>query len=111
MRPALHHRCERDPCTQAAVSLKLRATSGALAMVAGLLASPIVRAAGPDKDECAFAYEAGQRLRQRGQLRSARAELTKCAQPSCPAVLAPDCKRWADEVASSLPTIIVVSAS
>jgi hypothetical protein len=60
-----------------------------------------------DKAACAAAAEAGQRLRNRGQLVAAREQLIVCASPECPQVVSQDCTGWLGEVQRSLATFAV----
>ena len=57
-------------------------------------------------DQCLQAYEAGQRLRQAGDLVAAADELLACGGPACPVRMQGDCQRWLDAVERSTPTVI-----
>src|ERR1035438_6772877 len=63
-----------------------------------LMATSATLSSGPslalDKAACAAAAEAGQRLRNRGQLVAAREQLIVCASPECPQVVSQDCTGW-----------------
>ncbi|MBL8740836.1 MAG: hypothetical protein JNK04_07075, partial [Myxococcales bacterium] len=54
------------------------------------------------------AYEKGQNERKAGALRSAKRELTVCADPSCPDVTKGDCTTWLAELEASLPTVTLI---
>jgi hypothetical protein len=56
--------------------------------------------------QCLGAYEAGQRLRQAGDLVTAAGELRVCGGPACPVRMQGDCQRWLDDVERSIPTVI-----
>lgn len=56
--------------------------------------------------QCLGAYEAGQRLRQAGDLVNAAGELRVCGGPACPVRMQGDCQRWLDDVERSTPTVI-----
>jgi hypothetical protein len=57
-------------------------------------------------DQCLQAYEAGQRLRQAGDLVGAAGELLACGGPACPVRMQGDCQRWLDAVERSTPTVV-----
>lgn len=59
------------------------------------------------KNHCADAYEATQRERAAGHLLVARKNGIFCAQNSCPEVLRSDCAKWTDEIASSIPSLVI----
>ena len=59
------------------------------------------------KNHCADAYEATQRERAAGHLLIARKNGIFCAQNSCPEVLRSDCAKWTDEIASSIPSLVL----
>ena len=83
---------------------KLRA--GVLALAA-LGVFPAARAgASESTKQCLGAYEAGQRLRQAGDLITAAGELRVCGGPACPVRMQGDCQRWLDDVERSTPTVI-----
>jgi hypothetical protein len=56
-------------------------------------------------EECASASEEGQVLRDRGELRAARALLLKCAAEACPGVIRKDCAGWLEDVDRKMPSI------
>src|ERR1019366_810469 len=76
-----------------------------------LMATSATLSSGPslalDKAACAAAAEAGQRLRNRGQLVAAREQLIVCASPECPQVVSQDCTGWLREVQRSLAPFAV----
>src|SRR5262249_39967916 len=65
------------------------------------------RARADEIDRCANAYESAQRLRQRGEIRQARAAAVTCARDVCPAVLRKDCSTWSAELANAVPSLRV----
>jgi len=90
---------------------------GGMAIVTALASPAVARAqekpapaaAPPTKEQCADAYENGQRLRKAYQLRSAHDRFLLCAADSCPAFMKQDCARWLGEVDASTPTIVVLA--
>jgi hypothetical protein len=56
-------------------------------------------------EECASASEQGQVLRDKGELRAARALLVKCAAAACPGIIRKDCSEWLEEVDRKMPSI------
>lgn len=87
----------RDPSAPLRVAL--------LAVAVGIL--PFARAeASESTQQCLGAYEAGQRLRQTGDLITAAGELRVCGGPACPVRMQGDCQRWLDDVERSTPTVI-----
>lgn len=73
-------------------------------MSVALLALPRVAAAA-SKAECVAAYEEGQKLRAKSQLRDAREQFLVCADPSCPNATRGQCTEWVTEVDQSMPTL------
>jgi hypothetical protein len=71
----------------------------------GILPAAPSRASDSTK-QCLGAYEAGQRLRQAGDLVNAAGELRVCGGPACPVRMQGDCQRWLDDVERSTPTVI-----
>jgi hypothetical protein len=57
-------------------------------------------------NQCLGAYEAGQRLRQAGDLVNAAGELRVCGGPACPVRMQGDCQRWLDDVERSIPRVV-----
>jgi len=57
-------------------------------------------------DQCLEAYEAGQRLRQSGDLVGAGEELLVCGGPACPVRMQGDCQRWLDAVERATPAVV-----
>lgn len=84
-------------------------TALAWSAVARAQERPAPAAASPTKEQCADAYENGQRLRKAYQLRAAHAQLLVCAADTCPAFMKQDCARWLGEVDASTPTIVVLA--
>jgi hypothetical protein len=70
-------------------------------------AQPAPAAAAPSKDRCLDAYVGAQRLRKKGALLAAKAELLVCAQPTCPGELVRDCSGWLADVERRTPTLVV----
>lgn len=60
-----------------------------------------------ERAECARAYEQSQRLQQRGENAKALAAAERCAQPSCPALLAEECKPWVTQIQKQLSRVEV----
>ena len=60
-----------------------------------------------ERAECARAYEQAQRLQQSGESRKALAAAERCAQPTCPALLAEECKPWVTQIRRQLSRIEV----
>ncbi len=65
-----------------------------------------VHAADPTTGECLSANEASLNARSQHKLRDARANLLKCAAPSCPADVRDECTRGVNEINAALPTIV-----
>jgi hypothetical protein len=61
----------------------------------------------PDKDRCADAYTAAQRLDRAGRLHEALDQAIVCAQSSCPGILRADCATWVGALSSRQSTIVV----
>ncbi|MBM4358637.1 MAG: hypothetical protein FJ096_11075 [Deltaproteobacteria bacterium] len=59
------------------------------------------------RQTCLDAFKRAQRLRRRGELLSARAELLACGQPLCPDAVETKCVAWVEEVRGAIPTIVV----
>jgi hypothetical protein len=57
--------------------------------------------------DCAAAAEEAQPLQHDGKLRAARARLSACSQPQCPALVRSDCTRWLADLEASTPSIVV----
>jgi hypothetical protein len=73
-----------------------------------LIAAPdVVAQTAPSDERCLEAYEKGQRLRLKHQLREARAEFLLCARAPCPASFRPECTQWFDDVQLLVPSVIV----
>jgi hypothetical protein len=73
-------------------------------VIAAVIA-PASRALADTVEACATASEEGQVLRDRGELRDARALLVKCAAETCPAVIRKDCAEWLEAVDRRMPSI------
>ena len=60
-----------------------------------------------DGAACADAAERSQKARKAGKLLEARALVSTCAAPSCPALVRTDCQTWVLELEKELPSIVV----
>src|SRR5690242_7722348 len=60
-----------------------------------------------ERVECAIAYEQTQRLQQKAELVAGLEAAERCARPTCPALLKDDCSRWATELRTKLPKLVV----
>jgi hypothetical protein len=65
------------------------------------------RATPNDVDACADASESGQKLRDEGHFRAARAVLLTCTREGCPAIVARDCVAFLAELDARTPSIVV----
>jgi hypothetical protein len=81
----------------------------AVVLLSVVLASDLsaTRAHADERAECARAYEQSQRLQQSGENRKALAAAERCAQPTCPALLAEECKPWVTQIQKQLSRIEV----
>jgi hypothetical protein len=59
-----------------------------------------------EKATCSAKYQSAQRLRAAGKLTLARADLLRCAEPTCATFVSNDCKTWLAEVDGELPTLV-----
>ena len=57
---------------------------------------------------CVESHEAARLSRLREQWLEARAAMIRCAEPACPLALRSDCSAWLDELAATLPTLLIV---
>ena len=76
----------------------------------GTFASPPARAQAAEpttKEACFSAHVEAQEARQSGKLLTARSKLHICGASHCPAAVQTDCVQWANEVAKSIPTIVL----
>ena len=64
-------------------------------------------ARGDERVECARAYEQAQRLQQSGENRKALDAAQRCSQPTCPALLAEECKPWVTQIRAQLSRLEV----
>ncbi len=80
------------------------------ALAAMLVVAPSIAHAQPAKRSaaCIAAAEKGQERRDKGALVEARAELLKCADPSCPALMQTDCAAWLAAVEARTPSVVFV---
>jgi len=61
------------------------------------------------KEQCVDAHSRGQDAKEQGKLSLARKLFLTCAQSSCPAAVQGDCARFADDLTSLQPTIVLVA--
>lgn len=71
-----------------------------------LAAAPSVARADISRAECIQANGASQDARRDQKFSTAREQLTRCINPSCPAMVADDCTRRLDELERAQPTIV-----
>ncbi|WP_437756270.1 hypothetical protein [Sorangium sp. So ce1389] len=83
-----------------------RSLFAALAVSALAYLEPAPAHAG-DAEACFTASEEGQRLRDEGRLREARARFISCGSAACPALVRSDCAGWLSDVTARLPTLIL----
>jgi hypothetical protein len=62
-----------------------------------------------DGDACLAAPVEGQQLQRAGKLLAARDRFASCARKACPAEIIQDCTRWGQQVASAVPSVILVA--
>ncbi|WP_437337912.1 hypothetical protein [Sorangium sp. So ce394] len=65
------------------------------------------RARAGDAEACFTASEEGQRLRDEGRLREARARFIACGGADCPDLVQSDCAGWLSDVTARVPTLIL----
>ncbi|XXY44985.1 hypothetical protein WME91_33795 [Sorangium sp. So ce269] len=83
-----------------------RSLFAALAVSALAYLQPAPARAG-DAEACFTASEEGQRLRDEGRLREARARFISCGGAACPALVRSDCAGWLSDVTARVPTLIL----
>ncbi|AUX48807.1 uncharacterized protein SOCE26_103480 [Sorangium cellulosum] len=83
-----------------------RSVAAALAVSALACLLPAPARAG-DAEACFTASEEGQRLRDEGRLREARARFITCGGAGCPDLVQSDCAGWLSDVAARVPTLIL----
>ncbi|WP_437834417.1 hypothetical protein [Sorangium sp. So ce1153] len=76
----------------------------AVSAFASLLPAPVHAG---DVEACFTASEEGQRLRDEGRLREARARFISCGSAACPALVRSDCAGWLSDVTARVPTLIL----
>jgi len=75
-----------------------------------LLAMASLASAGElTKEQCIDAHSRGQDAREQGKLSLARKLFLTCAQSSCPGAVQGDCARFADELSSQQPSIVLAA--
>jgi hypothetical protein len=62
-----------------------------------------------DGDACLAAPVEGQQLQRAGKLLAARDRFAACARKTCPAEIVQDCTRWEQQVASAVPSVVLVA--
>jgi hypothetical protein len=76
----------------------------ALAIASALWAS---RAPAQDRERCVAAFDEGQALHMKGELRAARASFLTCAADACPGLVRKDCAQSLSSLDAELPTIVL----
>lgn len=71
-----------------------------------VLSAPQASAWAQNKAACLQAYEDTQVKRREGGWLASRSAALVCSAPSCPRTLVKDCTQWAQELQSSIPTIL-----
>lgn len=86
-----------------------RAWAIALVLAVGAPSRPLrgEPLAEPTTERCLSAYEQGQRLRKKQQLKKSRSELLICARAPCPVAFRDECSTWFDEVDKLVPSVII----
>lgn len=64
-------------------------------------------ASADDLHECAAAYEQTQRLQQKSELLAAMDAAASCSKPVCPALLKDDCTKWANDLKTKIPSVVL----
>ncbi len=59
-------------------------------------------------EQCVAQHESARQLRVQEQWLGARAAMLSCAEERCPLAIASDCRAWLDELARTLPTLLIV---
>ena len=70
---------------------------------------PAADSADVSKAECLSRYEEAQVARRERRLLDSRAALRICSRAACPAAIRADCVDWLDQVAHSLPSVVVTA--
>ena len=86
--------------------MSIRSSVFFLGLVTATLLAPSIASA-DDLRDCAAAYEQTQRLQQKSELLSAMDAANQCAKPVCPALLRDDCTKWAAELSTKIPSIVL----
>ncbi len=74
--------------------------------VIAILFAPVLAAAGElTKEQCVDAHGRGQDAKEQGKLTLAKKLFLSCAQAGCPALVANDCARFADDLGRQQPSI------
>jgi hypothetical protein len=71
--------------------------------------TPALESADVSKAECLSRYEEAQVARRERRLLDSRAALRICSRASCPSAIRADCVDWLDQVAHSLPSVVVTA--
>lgn len=59
-------------------------------------------------EQCVAQHDSARQFRLGEQWQSARTAMTSCADERCPLAIASDCRAWLDELATAMPTLIIV---
>jgi hypothetical protein len=78
----------------------------ALALAIALVSWP-GRAAAQDREQCVAAFDEGQVLHRKGELRAARASFVTCAADACPGLVRKDCAQSLSALDAEMPTIVL----
>jgi len=73
----------------------------------GVAAAASVAHASERGEVCATSAEQGERLRDEHKLLAARKAFLSCSQSDCPDFVKRDCAKWYEQLAQSIPTIVV----
>jgi hypothetical protein len=93
------------------VTARDRARTTAMVSIAALIATfaNVAPARAGDKEECAYAYDKSQELRDARKLLESRALLRMCSQPTCAAFVVKDCTAWLEDVELRIPTVVLAA--
>lgn len=62
----------------------------------------------PAVAECVAAHDSAGFLRLKERWLDARAAIQRCVDPACPIAIRSDCRTWREEIAATMPTLLVV---
>lgn len=91
------------------MSLRLTPLPALVALAVGATLAGWSPRAKADGDACLAAPVEGQQLQRAGKLLAARDRFASCARKTCPAEIVQDCTRWEQQVASALPSVVLVA--